>query len=82
MARALRAQFGRARAARIGPDLSHRRTIVAEVLRTRAVRAAVAQEVGEKPGTTRRAALLEARRYADEIAANYSHAFVTLMSLR
>ena len=43
-ARLLRSQ----RAARIGPDLSHRRTIVARVLRTRAVRAAVAQEMREK----------------------------------
>jgi glycerol-3-phosphate O-acyltransferase len=81
VARQLRSQFARLRAARIGPDLSHRRTIVAEVLRTRAVRAAVAQEVGEKPRSSRRALLLEARRYADEIAANYSHTFVTFMSL-
>jgi glycerol-3-phosphate O-acyltransferase len=81
VARLLRTQFARLRAARIGPDLSHRRTIVAEVLRTRAVRAAVAQEAGEKSRVSRRALLLEARRYADEIAANYSHAFVTMMSI-
>ena len=79
--RALRNQFARLRTARIGPDLSHRRTIVSAVLRTRAVRAAVAQVVREKGRSTRRTALLEARRYANEIAANYSHAFVTLMSL-
>lgn len=81
VARQLRLQFARLRAARIGPDLSHRRTIVAEVLRTRAVRAAVAQELSEKSRGSRRAMLLEARRYADEIAANYSHVFVTFMSL-
>ncbi len=80
VARLLRAQFARLRAARIGPDLSHRRTIVAGVLRTRAVRAAVSQEVRDKGKLTRRAALLEARRYANEIAANYSPVFVTLMS--
>ena len=73
VARPLRLQFARLRAARIGPDLSHRRTIVAEVLRTRAVRAAVAQEVAKKSRPRAREALLEARRYADEIAANYSH---------
>ncbi len=78
VARALRAQLARARAARIGPDLSHRRTIVAEVLRSRAVRQAAAQSAREKPGTTRRDALLEARRCIDEIAANYSHRFVTV----
>ena len=81
VARHLRLQFARLRAARIGPDLSHRLTIVAEVLRTRAVRAAVAQELSEKSRRSRRAVLLEARRYANEIAANYSHVFVTFMSL-
>ena len=45
VARALRALYARRRAVRIGPDLSHRRTIVNEVLRTRAVRAAVTQEM-------------------------------------
>ncbi len=78
IARELRARFRRQRAARIGPDLSHRRTIVARVLRTRAVRAAVAQQMRERR-QTRRAALQTALRYANEIAANYSHAFVTFM---
>jgi len=81
IARQLRVQFARLRTARLGPDLSHTRTIVAEVLRTRAVRAAVAQEVREKDKRTRRAVLLEARRYANEIAANYSPIFITFMSL-
>ena len=81
IARQLRAQFARLRTARLGPDLSHTRTIVAEVLRTRAVRAAVAQEVREKDKRTRRAVLLEARRYANEIAANYSPIFISFMSL-
>jgi glycerol-3-phosphate O-acyltransferase len=80
VARHLRGQLARARVARIGPDLSHRRTIVTAVLRTRAVRAAVAQMLREKPAMTRRAALLEARRCVEEIAANYSHAFITFMS--
>ena len=78
VARALRALYAKTRAARIGPDLSHRRTIVAEVLRARVVRAVVAQEMREKR-TSRRASLLQARRYAEEIAANYSHAFIRFM---
>ena len=78
VARALRAHFAKTRAARIGPDLSHRRTIVARVLRARAVRAVVAQEMREQH-TTRRASLMQARRYAEEIAANYSHAFIRFM---
>ena len=78
VARTLRALYARRRAARIGPDLSHRRTIVNRVLRTRAVRAAVAQEVRERH-IPRHRALQRARGYAWEIAANYSHAFVRFM---
>jgi glycerol-3-phosphate O-acyltransferase len=78
VARFLRNLYAQQRAARIGPDLSHRRTIVTRVLRMRAVRAAVAQEAREK-ALPRRAAMLEARRYAEEIAANYSHAFVRFL---
>ena len=78
VARTLRALYARRRATRIGPDLSHRRTIVNRVLRTRAVRAAVAQEMRER-GLPRYKALQRARGYAWEIAANYSHAFVRFM---
>lgn len=48
MWRQLRMQFRNQRAATIGPDLSHRRTIVTEVLRTHAVRDAVRQEARDK----------------------------------
>ncbi len=78
VARALRALYAKHRAARIGPDLSHRRTIVTSVLRTRPVRAVVAQEMREKK-LTRHQAILRAKRYAEEIAANYSHSFVRFM---
>ena len=78
VARALRVRYARQRAARIGPDLSHRRTIVGRILRTRAVRAAVAQEVREKK-ITRRQGLIRARKLAYEIAANYSPAFVRFL---
>jgi glycerol-3-phosphate O-acyltransferase len=78
VARAMRRQYEKQRAARIGPDLSHRRTIVTRVLRTHAVRSVVAQEMREK-NLTRRQAMLQAQKYADEIAANYSHAFVRFM---
>src|SRR5580700_8251386 len=77
-ARALHALYARLRTARIGPDLSHRRTLVTGILRTRAVRAAVAQERREKK-ITRRRAMLQARKYALEIAANYSPAFVRFL---
>jgi glycerol-3-phosphate O-acyltransferase len=76
--RALRTLYAKQRAARIGPDLSHRRTILNRVLRTRAVRAVVAQEMREKK-ITRRQSMLKAKQYAEEIAANYSHAFIRFM---
>ncbi len=78
VARALRALYAKHRAARIGPDLSHRRTIVTSVLRTRAVRAVMAQEMREKR-ITRHQALLRAKRFAEEVAANYSHSFIRFM---
>jgi glycerol-3-phosphate O-acyltransferase len=80
VSRTLAALYARRRAARIGPDLSHTRTIVNGVLRTRAVRAAVAQEMHDKH-LRRHQALQRARGYADEIAANYSHAFVRFMAI-
>jgi glycerol-3-phosphate O-acyltransferase len=78
VARTLRALYAKHRAARIGPDLSHRRTIVTSVLRTRAVRAVMAQEMREKK-ITRHQALLRAQRFAEEIAANYSHSFIRFL---
>jgi glycerol-3-phosphate O-acyltransferase len=77
MTRILRGILRRQRATRIGPDLSHRRTIVARVLRARAVRAVVAAEAKEKHDKYR-PGLLQARKYAFEIAANYSHPFVQI----
>jgi glycerol-3-phosphate O-acyltransferase len=78
LSRQLRTQLRNQRVATIGPDLSHRRTIVAQVLRTSAVREAVRGEMQAR-GTSRRDALEAARGYAYEVAANYSHWFVTLM---
>ena len=77
ISRQLQAQFAQGRAAHIGPDLSHRRTIMTQVLRTRAVRAAVAQELRDKK-IPRRQGLENARLLFEEIAANYSHSFVLL----
>ncbi len=79
LARQLRVQLRNQRAATIGPDLSHRRTILAQVLRTREVREAVRAEMRTK-GLERREAIALARSYGEEIAANYSHPFVAFMS--
>jgi glycerol-3-phosphate O-acyltransferase len=78
--RSLRTTLRAQRASTIGPDLSHRRTMVAQLIKTQAVRRAVRAEMRAR-GLQRRAALLVARKYAVEIAANYSQPFVTFMSL-
>ncbi|HUG04408.1 MAG TPA: glycerol-3-phosphate 1-O-acyltransferase PlsB [Steroidobacteraceae bacterium] len=71
----MRAEFRHMRTDTLGPDLSSRRAIVAQVLRTRAVRQAVRQEIRDTR-RSRRDGLRMARRHALEIAANYSHAFI------
>ena len=78
--RTLRTVMRAQRASTIGPDLSHRRTMVLQILRTQAVRQAVRAEM-QATHVPRRAALLAARRHAVEIAANYSQAFVSVMSI-
>ena len=77
--RTLRLVLARQRAAAIGPDLSHRRTMVTQVLRTAAVRRAMADEMRAKK-ISRPEALRQAQEYAAEIAANYSHIFVALIA--
>ncbi len=79
-ARVLRVHFQRARAAAIGPDLSHRRTVVDEVLRSQAVLEAI-DEQSRRDKTTEYKAWKQARKYAFEIAANYSYGFVRVAYL-
>jgi glycerol-3-phosphate O-acyltransferase len=78
--RSLRMVFRAQRASSIGPDLSHRRTMVLQILKTRSVRQGVRNEMQVRQ-LQRRPALLLARKYALEIAANYSQAFVTFMAM-
>ena len=78
--RSLRIELRGQRASTIGPDLSHRRTMVLQILKTQAVRQAVRKEMRTRH-LERRQALLLARKYALEIAANYSQAFVTFMAM-
>jgi len=77
--RAMRLEFRNTRVAVLGPDLSRRASVVAQVLSGRAVRAAIAIETrGDRK--RRREAILQARRYALEIAADYSPRFIAIMS--
>jgi glycerol-3-phosphate O-acyltransferase len=77
--RNLRTSLRAQRASAIGPDLSHRRTLVWQLLMSADVRGTVRREMQAR-GLSRRAALLAARKCAIEIAANYSQAFVRFMS--
>ena len=77
--RVLRAHFRRIRAAVIGPDLSHRRTLVDTVVNADPVRAVIAS-VASKESLTLEQAQARARSYVWEIAADYSHPVVRSLS--
>jgi glycerol-3-phosphate O-acyltransferase len=77
--RILRVHFNRIRATVIGPDLSHRRTVVDALLNTEPVRAAI-EAVASKETISPEKARARARRYAMEIAADYSHPVVRSIS--
>ena len=70
--RILRVHFRKRRVATVGPDLSHRRTLIKEVLRAPSVRRAIIAESGDdfrKQEVARR----KAEKYAFEIAADISY---------
>jgi glycerol-3-phosphate O-acyltransferase len=78
LSRVLRVHFRRLRIATIGPDLSHRRTLVNQVLNSESVRRAIRRdsEVNKLPAHK---SVAKARRYTNEIAANYSYTTVRVM---
>jgi glycerol-3-phosphate O-acyltransferase len=78
VARVLRVHFRQQREMAIGPDLSHRRTQVEGILETESVKAAIAALAKENGGgyTAEQRAQEKARRYAWEIAADYSYPVV------
>ena len=76
--RILRVHFRQRRVATVGPDLSHRRTLVQQVLRTPAVRQAILAEAGDdyrKQEVSRR----KAEKYALEIAADISYPTIRIL---
>ncbi|MEO0997177.1 MAG: glycerol-3-phosphate 1-O-acyltransferase PlsB [Pseudomonadota bacterium] len=75
VARILRVHFRQRRIATVGPDLSHRRTLAARVLRDESVRRIIAQrERGDREAVRR-----EARDYAYEIAADCSYPTIRVL---
>lgn len=79
VARACRNSLYRQRVAVIGPEIASRHSIVAQVLRTQAVRQAMRSDMRSK-GLTRKQAMQAAQKCVDEIAANYSHVTVSLLA--
>ncbi len=79
ISRLLRVHFRRRRTAVVGPDLSHRRTALDQILRTRKVRDAIRAEA-EKSSQSIRRVRRRAASYAREIAADYSHTMILIMS--
>ncbi|MEO9077690.1 MAG: glycerol-3-phosphate 1-O-acyltransferase PlsB [Rhodanobacter sp.] len=75
IARVLRTHFRRIRAAVIGPDLSHKRTVVDAVLNAEPVRAAIAS-TATKEKISHAKAWRKAHKMVLEIAADYSHPVV------
>jgi glycerol-3-phosphate O-acyltransferase len=76
--RILRVHFRQRRTATVGPDLSHRRTLVKQVLRAPAVRRAIDAEAGDdfrKQEVARR----KAEKYALEIAADISYPTIRII---
>lgn len=70
--RVMRAHFSRLRAAVIGPDLSHRRTLIDSVMNADGVRQAI-RSTASKESRPIQQIEGRARSYAWEVAADYSH---------
>jgi glycerol-3-phosphate O-acyltransferase len=80
VSRILRVHFRQRRAATVGPDLSHRRTMVNQVIHMPAVRKAIRAEVGDDPAK-QEATREKARAYATEIAADISYSTIRMILL-
>ncbi|MGA9341739.1 MAG: glycerol-3-phosphate 1-O-acyltransferase PlsB [Rhodanobacteraceae bacterium] len=79
LSRVLRTHFHRIRATVIGPDLSHRRTVVDAVLNAEPVRAAIAA-TANKENIRLEQVRARARKLALEVSADYSHTVVRSVS--
>ncbi|WP_081948918.1 glycerol-3-phosphate 1-O-acyltransferase PlsB [Litchfieldella xinjiangensis] len=79
VARLLRVHFRRLRTRVLGPDLSHRRTLIGGVVTSPDVRQAIA-EVAEAQGRSRPRVEKRAWNYGHEIASNMSYPVLRFMS--
>ncbi len=77
VSRILRVHFKRVRTVAIGPDLSHRRTMVDNVINSPTVRAAI-EEKARRSGMTQDQARRQATKYVREISANYNYSTIII----
>ena len=80
LGRLIRVHFRHTRTAVIGPDLSHRRTMVHRLVRKPMVKAAIEAEMAEK-GISQEKATAKAIKYGDEIASNQSHSTIRMLDI-
>ncbi|MFO7787276.1 MAG: glycerol-3-phosphate 1-O-acyltransferase PlsB [Halospina sp.] len=80
LARILRVHFRRVRQAVIGPDLSHRRTLVNSLVRSQPVNDAI-RETAEHEDIHQARAKERALKYAHEIASNFSMATIRFLEV-
>ena len=79
VSRILRVHFRQRRSAVLGPDLSHRRTLVDRILLSEPVRRAIDGRQQSRSGYSRAEAERDARRYALEVAADFSYPTVRIL---
>ncbi len=78
MARLVRVQFKKQRTALLGPDLSHRRTLINQLVGSRNVRAAIAAEAAKGKASEARVTY-RARRYARAMVSDMSYITIRLL---
>jgi len=78
LSRILRVHFRQRRIASIGPDLSHRRTLIKHVLADSGLRQAIEQEVTDKPAASAKLQQ-QAKKYTHEIAADVSYRTIRVL---
>ncbi len=78
ISRILRVHFRQRRAATVGPDLSHKRTLINQVLRAPSVQRTIEAEAGGNRAARERAER-KAREYALEIAADISYPTIRIV---
>ena len=78
VSRILRVHFRERRAATVGPDLSHKRTLIKQVLRSPGVRRAILAEAGDGY-REQEVARRKAEKYALEIAADISYPTIRVL---